>query len=182
MKAYKEYPEYDRGRLTTLYEDLGKDDKKILDDFLLSCRTTANDLKVNDIKRSIVQFRDITGEPLNSISLNGLRNWLVLLNQSKREEWGKHGLKVHVKRFLKFQYPDWVTRFNGLREIKAKTPKMNKEKFNENTLLTKEDIETIMNKESDLTLKTFFIALYETGMRPSELRKLKWGDIEFNVK
>lgn len=178
----KEYPDYERGELNKKYEEIKGEERKVLDDFLLSCRTSANELKVRDMLRSIVQFRDITGEPLTGITLTGLRNWLVLLNQSNREDWTRHGLKVHIKKFIKFVYPDWTTRFNNLRELKAHTPEINQKKINEKTLLKKEEIETIMNKENDMVLKAFFITLYESGMRPSELRKLKWENIEFNAK
>jgi integrase len=58
---------------------------------------------------------------------------------------------------------------------------MNKKKYNDKTLLTKVEIETIMKMENNLTLKTFFILSYESGMRPGEVRKLKWSDIKFNV-
>ena len=59
---------------------------------------------------------------------------------------------------------------------------LNKRKINSSTRLTKTDIEDVMSKENDILIKTFFIVMYETGMRPGELRTRKWSDITFNTE
>ncbi len=175
------YPKYGRGDLQLIYSKLKPKNKKIVDEFSLVCSTSANPRKVDDIKRSVLQLHDITCKDLDNITLEDLRKFLVVLNQSDREIWSKHDIKIHLKRFLKFQYKDWSERFNALKEIKNESVGMNQEKLNSKTLLTKTDIETILKKENDILIKTFFICAYETGMRPSELRTLKWSDIKFNV-
>lgn len=174
------YPRYKKGDLENLYWSLSQKDKKTLDDFATACATSANKNKVKDMTRSLLQFRNITNTSFDAITLKHLHHFLVLLNQSDREEWGKHDIKLHVKRFLKWNYKDWNERFNEFRELKIGTPKLNEEKINDKTLLKKGDIETIMNKEHDLVLKTFFITLYESGMRPSELRTAMWKDVSFD--
>lgn len=175
------YPEYKRGEIEKLYEKLSKKDKESLENFLLVCRTSANENKVKDIKRSVLQLSHITHKEFDNIELNDLRHFLVLLNQSNKEDWSKHDIKAHIKRFLKYHFKDWSERFNELKEIKNNSVGMNQKKINSKTLLTKAEIETIMNKEKDLVKKTFFICLFETGMRPSELRTMKWSSIKFNV-
>jgi integrase len=106
---------------------------------------------------------------------------LVLLNKSDKEDWSKHDIKSHIKRFIKYVFKDWSERFNSLKDIKNNSVGMNHKKINSKTLLTKGEIEAVMNREKNLDFKTFFICLYETGMRPSELRTIKWGNIKFNV-
>lgn len=175
------YPEYKRGELDLFYSKLPKKDKEVLDNFILSCKTSVNENKAKDIRRCVLQLRHITNKTFDALSIDELRHFLVLLNQSARESWTKHDIKAHVKRFLKWHFKDWSERFNSLKELKNETVGMNEEKINEQTLLTKEEIETVMKKENNIQLKTFFIALYESGMRPSELRRVKWENIKFNV-
>lgn len=175
------YPVYNRGEVIKLYNELPPKDKKILDDFCSSCATSSNPQKVKDIKRSILQFHHVTGKSYTAVTLADLRHFLTLLNQSDREEWSKHDIKLHLKRFLKATFKDWSERFNELKELKNGRISVNQEKINPKTYLKKDEIETIMRKENDLTLKAFFITLYESGMRPSELRKARWKDITLNI-
>ena len=44
----------------------------------------------------------------------------------------------------------------------------------------KEEIEAIMNEERRLIWKAFFMALYESGLRPIELRTITWDRINLN--
>lgn len=156
------------------------EEKKALDDFLLSCRVSASDYKVKDIRRILIQFGDVIKKEITKVTLHDLRNFLVALNQSNKTAWTKHDIKSYIKRFIKFYYKDWSERFNGLKEVKNEKVGMNRQKINERTLLQKEDIETIMKKENDIVKKAFFIIMWETGARPSEVRKIKWSDIKMN--
>lgn len=180
-EKWDKYPDYKSGEIEEVYNSLSAKDKNSLNEFCDSCRTSASEHKVQDIRRCVLQLQHITNKEFSQIKLDDLRHFLVLLNQSKREAWTKHDIKAHVKRFLKYYFEDWSKRFNALKEMRNEAVGMNQEKINPQTLLSKQEIETIMNKENDIYLKTFFITLYETGMRPKELRTCKWADINFNV-
>lgn len=175
-----EYPTYKRGELESYYGKLSKSEKKIIEDFISYCSISAGKNKLEDIKRSIVQFRHITEKPFDKIDLETLRKYLSLLNKSNRKKYTANGIKVYLKRFLKWKFQDWPSRFEELKDIRL-VKAFNEEKINEGTLLKKEQVEKIIKKEKDLTKKTFFITLYESGLRPIELRSLKWKDINFNV-
>ncbi|MBU1091521.1 site-specific integrase, partial [Patescibacteria group bacterium] len=142
--------------------------------------TSKSKKRLENNKRSLVTFRKVTGEPLTAITLQDLRNFLSLLNSSKRTQSTRNELKHTVKRFLKWQFKDWSERFDNLEDIKL-IMRMNEEKINANTLLRKKDVEAIMKAEPNLYWKAFFISLYESGLRPIELRTLMWENIKFDV-
>lgn len=176
-----DYKIYKRNELEEVYSKLNKNEREVIDDFINYCSINGiSERKLQDIKRSIIQFRHIVERNFDKLSLADLRNYLTLLNTSGRKRYTTNGVKNHIKRFLKWKYPDWSSRFDNLTDIKL-VQAFNEEKINEGTLLKKEDIEKIMIKEKDLMKKTFFISLYESGLRPMELRSLKWENVSFNV-
>lgn len=176
----KEYKDYKKGELEQIYNSLSKVDKGLIEKFIKYCSVGAQENKLKDIKRSLVQFRDITQKPLNKLKVDDLRGFLITLNKSNREKYTRNGIKQHIKRFLKFSYKDWFERFEEFRDIKLDKA-FNEKKINSSTMLDKEDIELIMKKEMDIMKKAFFITLYESGCRPIELRTLKWKDISLNT-
>ena len=176
----KDYPIYERGDLERIFSKLPAKEKQTIDDFISYCAIGAGKRKLSDIRRSIIQFRNITERNFDNLDLLILRNFLALLNKSGRKKYTSNGIKIYLKRFIKWKFKDWSEHFDNLKDIKL-VPAFNEEKINEHTILTKEQIEKIMNKEKDLIKKTFFITLYESGLRPSELRGITWDKINFNV-
>jgi integrase len=175
-----EYPEYKRGELDKVFLALNPKDKQTIEEFISYCGIGAGKNKLSDIKRSIIQFRDIIQKPFDKIELKDLRDFLGILNKSNREKYTQNGIKVHIKKFLRWKFKDWSARFDELKDIRQ-VKAFNEEKINSNTLLKKEDIEKIMKAENSIFWKAFFITLYESGLRPIELRNLKWKNINFNV-
>lgn len=177
----KEYPLYKTNELSEVYNRLSKQEKQSINDFVSFCSVNGiTQRKLDDMKRSIIQFRHITERNFDKLTLEDLRAYLTLLNTSNRKKYTTNGIKTHLKRFLKWKFKDWSERFDNLSDIKQ-TNGFNEEKINENALLEKKDIEKIMKREKDLVKKTFFISLYESGLRPIELRLLKWKDVRFNI-
>jgi len=178
----KRYPKFKQGELETIFSKLPNQEQKIINDFVKYCAIGCAERKQKDIKRTVIQFRHIIEKPLNSITLKVLRDYLALLNSSGREKYTCNGIKTILKRFLKWKYKDWSKRFEELRDIKLASNPKNTKKINANTLPKKEELEKLFKEERNLFWKTFLICLYETGMRPKELRHLKWKDIEFRYK
>ncbi|MGZ5516526.1 MAG: tyrosine-type recombinase/integrase [Limisphaerales bacterium] len=175
------YPDFKPGEAGQLYLSFSESDQTHISDFFLYCKASCNERKAKDIRRILIQFRHITGTGLDNLTISDLRRFLVLLNQSRKEPWTKHDIKAYLKRFLKWRFKDWSERFDGLRELRGERTGVNEKKINAKTLLKKDEIQTIMEREQNFEIKTFFIALYESGMRPSELRTLKWQDVAFNI-
>lgn len=178
---FKEYPVFKRNELQNKYIRLPKEDKKLIDDFLSYVQITSKDrTRHENNKRTLTQFRFLTGKSLAETTLTDLREWLALLNHSNRTNTSQNDVKYTMKRFLRWHFKDWSKRFDELKDIKLHMG-INEEKINASIILNKEDVEKITKAEPKLFWKAFFITLYESGLRPNELRNLQWKDIKFNV-
>ncbi len=175
------YPTFKRGQVQTAFKKLSKVEREIIEMYVKYVSITSQSrTRLENNKRGLTEFRIITKKSLEDINLQDLRDFLAILNHSSKTQSTRNDLKHTIKRFLKWKYKDWSERFDNLSDIKL-VMKMNEEKINANTILSKEDIEKIMEKEPTLFWKTFFITLYESGLRPQEVRNLLWKDIKFDI-
>ena len=177
----KEYPDYKKGEIIRIYNRLSNPEKKEIEEYLKyrQARGSCSENKLKDIQRIIVQFKNITKE--NNLTLEQLRSFLAMLNESKKTAHTKNDIKVNVKNFLKWKFKDWSDKFSDLEDIKQDSNCKNEEKLNSKVLLKREDIEKIMKTETKMFFKAFFITQYEAGLRTQEIRFLKWSDIILNV-
>lgn len=176
------FPTFKRGESLILFDSLSKIEQNLINDFIKYVSITSKSSKrLENNKRSLLTFRQVIKKPIFKTNLEDLRSFLALLNNSKRTQSSRNELKHTIKRFLKWKFKDWSERFYNLSDIKL-IIKINEEKINANTLLKKEDVEAIVKAESNLIWKTFFITLYESALRPIELRTLLWDKIKFDIE
>jgi len=177
----KTYPIYKRGGVQKAYKKLPPKEKTTIGDFIRYVSITSTSQKrYENIRRILTQLRIITRKDFSKINLEDLRQYLGLLNSSSLTNSSRNDCKATIKRFLRWKFKDWSQRFDNLSDIRL-VMRMNEERINSNTLLKKEDVDAIMEAEPKLYWKTFFITLYESGLRPNELRNLKWQNIKFDV-
>ena len=175
------YPTFKRGEVQKKFKKFIKEDKKDIEDYVKYVSITSKSKKrLENNKRTLIQFRIITGKELRKITLKDLRNYLALLNNSNLTRATHNEVKASIKRFLKWKFKDWSQRFENLSDIKLKFG-INEKKINAGTLLKKEELEAIMKKEHRTYWKAFFITLYESALRPIELRTITWDKINLNV-
>lgn len=175
------YPDYSKLRLREdIYEKLPESNKKILDNFLIHCEGSAGPSSVRKIFHKVVQIADIFEKDLNKIDIKDIDVFLSILNKSNRGTDTKNDTKKILKRFLKWKYKNWSSKFNGLdfQGIKQKR-KPKSERLAKNDLLTKEDIEKLLRASKETRYKALIILMYETASRPEELYKLRWKDVDF---
>lgn len=178
----KEYPTFKRGEVQQYFDKLPKTEQQIINDYVKYVSITSNSKnRLANVKRSLSQFSMLTGKELSKITLKDLRDYLGLLNSSNKTQSTRNEFKHTIKRFLRNHFKDWSKRFNNLEDIKLNMG-MNEEKINADTILQKEDIDKIMKAEKKLFWKAFFITLYESGLRPIELRTLTWNRIKFDIE
>jgi integrase/recombinase XerD len=172
----KEYPNYRRSGVEFIENKLQPKEKKILKDFLTYCSIHAGDKKVREYRICILQVRDIIEKPYDKITLEDLREFLSVLNKGYQRGWTKQGIKVCLKKFLKWYYPDWSLRFNQLEDIKLGSP-TTQDKINSSTLPTSEEIEILIRSAERLRDKAYLSLSFECACRPDEIVHLKWKDI-----
>lgn len=170
----QEYPRFKKGEIQEVRNKFPSKTKKELSEFENYCRIGAGERKVGDMARSVTAFIVVTG---GKFTLETLRIFLALLNRSDKTEYAKNGVKIHVRKFLKWKFKDWSERFDNFSDIRL-TQGHNEKKINASVLVSKEDIENMIKAENSLYWKTLILVLYETGARPSEIANLKWSDIK----
>ncbi len=175
------YPTFKRGEVQEIYSKLPKPEQKEIQDFIKYVSITSkSQRRLDNNQRGLTEFRYLIKKPLDKATLQDLRDFLALLNNSNKTQSTRNDLKFTIKRFLKWKFKDWSERFSNLEDIKL-IMRINEEKINADTLLKKEDVEAIMKAEPKLFWKAFFMALYESGLRPIELRTLLWKNIKFDI-
>ena len=183
----KEFPNYERrdkkGRpincMNEIEKVLNPKNKKIIDDFLKYCKiNSVSKTAEYQRKRTMCQIYDIMEKPLSSINLNDLRDFLVVVNNSKLAPSTQNDTKAILKRFLIWYYKNWSERFNAFRDIKMKDER-NHEKLHPDAMLTEKEIEILVRGANNLKYKALIVLAFESGARPEEMVKLKWSDISF---
>jgi len=180
-KIMNKLTNFKRGESEKFYKKLPPKERQEIDDFVKYVSITSKSAKrLQNNKVSLLTFRKATKKPLSKTELQDLRNFLAELNNSERTQSSRNELKHTIKRFLKWKFKDWSQRFNNLSDIKL-VMKINEEKINADTIPKKEDIEAIVKAEPKLFWKAFFMTLYESGLRPIEVRTLLWKNIKFDI-
>lgn len=167
--------------LNEVFNGLSKKNKDLIDKFLDKCRTTASASSIQKIRGKIIPIADILEKDLDKLNKKDIRDFIILLNDSSLAVATKNDLKKILKRFLKWNYLDWSEKFNNLEDIKTKT-KNEGRRLSKKDLLTKEEIEFIVNSVHSLKYKCILFLMQETANRPEEILKLKWKDIDLDSK
>jgi len=177
----KEIPIYkNKISLSSVYNHLSEQNKKIIQDFLNYCSITASQTTLNKIKNKIIIIADVIKKDLNKLTLKDLRDFLAVLNKSSLAISTQNDIKKVLKRFIKWKYKDWSLKFNQLKDAKANGN--DKRKLSKSDLLTPDEMKIIIKTIESLKYKTIFLVLQETAGRPEEILKLKWRDINLDKK
>jgi len=172
------YPNFKKEQITTKYieREIADDELDIVTKFITFCAITAGKKKCADSRAIILQVRYILQVHYSHWSLEDLRNFLALLNQSDKRDWTKQGIKITLKRFIKWHHSDWNLRFANLEDIKLSAPST-QDKFQASNLLTPEDVETMVKAAESVRERALLLLLFESAARPQEIRSLKWKDV-----
>ncbi|MCF7910504.1 site-specific integrase [Candidatus Pacearchaeota archaeon] len=176
----KEYPSYRKTGLAFIKEKLTDKDRDTLNAFKEYVGMTACQDRTQRLEKMMLQFYDVTEVSFDAITLDILRGFLFLLNNSNRSIESTNDIKKCLKRFLRWKYQDWNSRFDGLKDIKTSNG-INHQKINSSTILTTEELKFIVNGIDSIKFKALILLMYESGARPEEILKLKWRDIDFKL-
>lgn len=130
--------------------------------------------KLKDIERYISRFINSSKKQLDSFDDDEVIRFLNSLNFKIRT---MNDIKSYLKSFIKFNYTDWSSKFRNLDKI-CKTQKP-EQAFSPDQMLSYEQVEKIIKKETDLSWKVYWLVFFYGGFRPSEACKLRWEQIFF---
>lgn len=172
---------FEYGKITSesLYNNLSKEEKEILDKFKRYMLISASEDRAEEGKREVLRFKEITGSDLSIINLDDLRTFLFELKRSGFGDHTKNKIKGFIHRFLKWKFRDWSVRFNEFEDLRLNGDAQNVKIIDDRVLFTSEDINKLLEAEKSLYWKTFLITQFEGGLRTKECRELKWDNIIF---
>lgn len=130
--------------------------------------------KLKDIERYISRFLKVIN--VQNPTEKELIKFINSLNIYKTRT--KNDLKVLIKNFVKWKYPDYSARFRNLDRI-CKTEK-GSDVYRPEQHITKEDIEKLVIEEKEPKWKAYISILFYSGSRPQEICNLKWKDLTFD--
>ena len=160
MMKYTEYPRFERGDVAALYDALTSGERAVIEAFVKYVSiTSSNRTRLENNRRSLTHFRAIVDKDFSQIRLEDLRSYLTLLNYSHHANASRNELKATIKRFLRWKFKDWSSRFDELRDLKLITGR-NESKINASTILRKEEVERIIRTETRLRWKAFFLSFF----------------------
>lgn len=87
-------------------------------------------------------------------------------------------IKWMLKSFVCWHYDDFPKRFRNLDRILKQQKK--EKTYSPEQMLTKEDIQKLVQEEPEKRWKAFFLLYFYGGFRPKEVCELKWKDITFD--
>ena len=132
--------------------------------------------KLKDVENYISGFLNVSQKSPKEFSEKELISYLNKISNKYSTET-LNGIKAYTKNFIKWYFVDWSSRFRSLdnlcRTHKSLSP------YKPEQMLTKEDIEKLVQIETEPFWKAFWLVLFYGGFRPSEVAKLKWKDIDF---
>jgi integrase len=174
-------PEYkNRTNMHEVFGTLSKRNQRLITDFLDYCAITATETTLVKIKGKAIIIADVFQKDLGKLTLKDIRDFLRILNKSNWAISTKNDTKKVLKRFLKWKYEDWSSRFNQLDDIKINGN--DQRQLSKNDLLTFDEMRIIISSIESLKYKTILLLLQETAARPQELMALKWRDVSLGKK
>jgi integrase len=159
-------------------------ERKILEEYYNL--QTCSDRRLSKIKNIITKSKTIINKDLNKVNITDVTKFLRHINNSDFTSWTKNDYKKIFKNFLKWHYKEdflkWQENINFKDGFKCVSKKkaFNKQKINKNTLITPEELETLLRTSKSLKWKALLTLLYESAFRPCEIVNLKWRDLNFD--
>lgn len=131
--------------------------------------------KLEGIMRYIKEFIYSSKKDLNNFTEQDLVNYLN--SKNKYSVRTINDVKVYLKTFIKWYFVDWSSRFRNLDKLcRNQTPPS---AYKPNEMLTKEDVQKLVQEETSIFWKAFWLTLFYGGMRPCEVVNLTWKQISF---
>jgi len=150
---------------------------KILKDYIDFKRTSVkSEGKIKDIYFYTNLFLQSFKKDLDKTSEKELINFINSISD-KYSVGSLNGIKAGLKNFIKWHFADWSSRFRNLDQL-CRSQKTS-QTYQPEEMLSKEDIQELVQGEHDLNWKAYWLVFFYGGFRPSEACKLKWKDIKF---
>ncbi len=154
--------------------------KQDINDFIEYCGITATKTTLHKINHKIVYIDSYFNGKLNTLEIKDIHKFLSDLNKTAFAISTKNDFIKSLKRFLKWRYKDWNTRFEEFKDLKSNSN--DQRKLSKEDLLTPDEMQMIINVTESLKYKTILLLFQETAGRPEEILKLTWKEINMDKR
>jgi len=152
-----------------------KEKDQILKDYL-----EFKELNINE-KGGLYNYKHFVSMLLNSTKTNKpTENDLIKFINSIKKDYGVGTMNI-IKNVLK-SFITWLCKkdFREYPNLNEICKRQKKEKtYSPEQMLSKEDIEKLVQEEPETRWKAFFLLFFYGAFRPGEVCKLKWDDVSF---
>lgn len=134
--------------------------------------------KLTDVMRYIRKFLSFIRKDLRECDSNDVALFVAHVNKKYSTRY-VNDMKSYLKEFIKETFPDdYITRFKRVDKIlkREKAPEV----YTPSELLSREDVERLVQGEPSPTWKAYFLVQYYGGLRPCEATSLKHDQIEYS--
>lgn len=159
-----------------IYPTLDKSEKEKLELFKKSVSGTSksND-NIKTYMREMLRYKVTMEQSILTITIEDVDDYVRLVNNSPFSDAMKNKIKIVFKRYIRFLYKDWNTRFTeeDLSKLNGENDPHIEKKITEKDLLTKEEVKELIKFIPTYTQKTLIYLHSLTGARTGEL---VWGN------
>ena len=179
------YPIFKRGEIQTIRDKFPKGTKQFLKDYF-EYRMASGLKDISNLERYVCHIRHIIEKPFEKF--DDYKEHVKLINIIKGamlSEGVKFNILVDMNNLFEYVFPIMWKRDNKFSELYVgkkgkKKPIFVKPAFNESDLVTKEEIDKMLQAENDLSWKTFLLITACCGARNTETRHIINADIIFD--
>jgi len=156
----------------------GKKNLEILEEFINYKRTAVSSKsKIESYRYFIKSFLKFTNKPLNKITETDVINFINSL-QGKYAIGSINCIKTIIKPFIQWYFNKDLSKFRNLNKICRGQTK--ERTYSPEQMLTREDVEKLVQGEPETRWKAFLLLFFYGGFRPSEVCNLEWKNIIFD--
>lgn len=168
---------YKTGQIKEIKENLSSENKLELEKFGNYILETNKPSKVDKVFRLLLIFYDVTKRNLyEKPTAQDLSTFFIALKSSEYKPTYKRDFLVWLKKFFLWKWEDLAI----IRSFPDNKNYPNtSQKVTESDLLTIEEVKELLEGEKNIMYQALVSLIAETGCRPEELLKLKFGDLNF---
>jgi len=152
--------------------------EKILNDYIdYKATGIKTKRKLVDLKFIINSFLNSSKKSLGDFTEKDLVDYLNKI-APKYSENSFNGIRSYIKSFIKWFFVDYSQRFRNLEKLcrQKKAPQT----YQAEEMLSKEDIQKLVQNEESSYWKAYWLTLFYSGSRPGEICSLKWKQVDLN--
>lgn len=159
---------------------LSREKNEVLSRYLAYKRTSVNcKSKMDNYRYFESLFLSNSNKELKEYGDQELIDFINFLKNKGYSTGTINEIKWMVKSFICWYYDDFPKRFRNMDRILSQQKK--NKTYSPDQMLTKKDIEKLVQEEKETRWKAFFLIYFYGGFRPIEVCKLEWKNITYDI-